>query len=286
MPWRTRLDTFLKIIKISKNPLQIIRSMKKSKYPIKVILKNGQIKLCEHPIIFHALINNCKNLEIKNETLILNEENIQFVDWQTNGDIPGVFIMKEYDKIPVKHADVIDIGANIGDTAIRFIQNGANTVIGIEPVPKFCISAKKNIVLNKMEDKIKIINCLVGRENRTIRTKFKIDEEIGSSALAIPDKYGEEIESKTLEHLISLTNSPSKILKLDCEGCEYDIILNTPIDTLKKFQYIFVEYHDGYKNLERKLTKCGFSVKNNTQNIYHRKHTNSILYLGYLIATK
>ena len=116
--------------------------------------------------------------------------------------------------------------------------------------------------------------------------KVILDEEIGSSALAIPDKYGEEIESKTLEHLISLTNSPSKILKLDCEGCEYDIILNTPIDTLKKFQYIFVEYHDGHKNLERKLTECGFSVKNNTQNIYHRKHTNSRLYLGYLIATK
>jgi len=50
------------------------------------------------------------------------------------------------------------------------------------------------------------------------------------------------------------------VLKIDCEGCEYEVILNSSKTTLRKFSHILVEYHYGYKNIKKKLEKCGFQV--------------------------
>ena len=51
---------------------------------------------------------------------------------------------------------------------------------------------------------------------------------------------------------------------MDCEGCEYPIILNANNEVLQKFNQIMVECHYGYKNIERKLKDAGFKV-------YHSK---------------
>ena len=47
------------------------------------------------------------------------------------------------------------------------------------------------------------------------------------------------------------------MLKMDCEGCEYDSILNTDDEILKKFSTIILEYHYGYQNLVEKLETTG-----------------------------
>jgi hypothetical protein len=47
---------------------------------------------------------------------------------------------------------------------------------------------------------------------------------------------------------------------MDCEGCEYESILNANENTLQKFSHILIEYHHGYKDLKEKLEKSGFKV--------------------------
>ena len=47
------------------------------------------------------------------------------------------------------------------------------------------------------------------------------------------------------------------ILKIDCEGCEYDSILHTPDIALQRFSHIQIEYHLGYRDLKEKLEKYG-----------------------------
>lgn len=47
---------------------------------------------------------------------------------------------------------------------------------------------------------------------------------------------------------------------MDCEGCECDAILSIADDILRRFSYIQIEYHYGYKNLKEKLEKSGFTV--------------------------
>jgi len=62
------------------------------------------------------------------------------------------------------------------------------------------------------------------------------------------------------------------ILKLDCEGCEYDTILNCSASILQKFTDIQVEYHKGYKNLEEKFMSVGFEVSHTVIDNINRGH--------------
>ena len=71
---------------------------------------------------------------------------------------------------------------------------------------------------------------------------------------------GEHPEFLTLKSLIERYCSYPQVLKVDCEGCEYDFILSAPCDELRKFSHIQIEYHFGYQNLKTKLEQCGFEV--------------------------
>lgn len=50
------------------------------------------------------------------------------------------------------------------------------------------------------------------------------------------------------------------VLKTDCEGFEYDIILSAKSDVLRKVSYVYIEYRNGYKNLKEKSEYRGFNV--------------------------
>ena len=56
-----------------------------------------------------------------------------------------------------------------------------------------------------------------------------------------------------------LNDNDNLHLKIDCEGCEYNLLYES-IDTLRKFKSIEIEFHHGYRNLKSKLKKSGFSV--------------------------
>ncbi|MEM3715123.1 MAG: FkbM family methyltransferase, partial [Nitrososphaeria archaeon] len=60
------------------------------------------------------------------------------------------------------------------------------------------------------------------------------------------------------------------ILKMDCEGCEYNL-LNEDDETIKKFAMIQIEYHYGYEKLVDKLKESGFAVKyTEPREVYNR----------------
>ena len=61
--------------------------------------------------------------------------------------------------------------------------------------------------------------------------------------------------------------SSCKLLKLDCEGAEYDIIDSLPAEYLDKIQNMAIEYHfadtkpELIKNLITKIKNAGFKIK-------------------------
>jgi hypothetical protein len=50
------------------------------------------------------------------------------------------------------------------------------------------------------------------------------------------------------------------VLKIDCEGCEYAVLGGTPIETLKRFKEVMIEYHGSPRPLVKKLVEAGFRV--------------------------
>lgn len=149
----------------------------------------------------------------------------------------------EYEWLPVEDKVVVDIGASIGDSPIYFAFRGANRVIAIE---------SDNTRFKYLEENVK-------------NSKFINSIELLHVSL-VPD--GKSFSPTTLEEGMSLKQILDKfsvkdraVMKIDCEGCEYDTILNAEPTTLLKFSHIIGEYHNDYPYLKDKLESCGFQTR-------------------------
>jgi len=168
------------------------------------------------------------------------------------------FIEEQYKWLNVKGKDVVDVGANVGDTAIYFALRGAKRVYTFEPYPYSCNIAKKNIKLNHLEDKITLLNEGCGKSGFvTIKEEY---ENTGGTDLK-NFKEGKKIKIESLDEIVKRFNLKHAALKVDCEGCEYDLILNASNEALHAFDQIIMEYHYGYRNLVKRLRQAGFKVK-------------------------
>ena len=88
---------------------------------------------------------------------------------------------------------------------------------------------------------------------------------------------GVKIPKMILEDIIP--NEKDLILKLDCELCEYNVILNTSREYLQRFEMILIEFHDGNENLIKRLTSIGFKV-----HVLNSRFTFKKKYRGHLLA--
>lgn len=212
-------------------------------------------------------INQNEKLTYKNKEVIIH-------GIKDNGDLLAVFIFEEYKFLNVKDKVIIDIGANICDTAIYFALNGAKKVIALEPYPYSFKMAIKNVKENNLDDMIEILNAGYGKGGEIV-----IDENFKSNAGTSLKSSGNgaNIKIYSLDSLIKKFSLEEAILKMDCEGCEYNI-LNEDSSLLAKFSQIQIEYHNGYKRLVKKLIKAGFDVK------YTLPKVNEIV--GYIYASK
>ena len=111
------------------------------------------------------------NYKIKDKKIELNYQNKKlYFYYDTNkqlnntiGHINENFFGEQYKWLDVKGKDVVDVGANVGDTAIYFALKGAKHVYAFEPYPYSYNIAKKNIKLNHLEDRITLLNEGCGR---------------------------------------------------------------------------------------------------------------------------
>lgn len=201
-----------------------------------------------------------------------------------NGDIHGVFVNNDYRFLNPENEVVLDIGANIGDSSVYFALTNAKMLIGLEPYPYSFNFAVKNVDINRMENKIVLLNAGYGSNSET-----KVDENKVTNAVSslIMSEKGKDVKLFSLKSLISNYNlNDGLLIKMDCEGCEYNL-LKEENDTLKKFKRMQIEYHYGYKKLIEKLKECDFNVKyTKPKKGYNRDATDPHIYLGWIHAEK
>jgi FkbM family methyltransferase len=158
------------------------------------------------------------------------------------GSVYEVFEEKEdYKFLNVKDKNVLDIGAFVGDSPIYFILKGAKRVYAIEPHPSAYKEMLENIKLNNMKDKIIPINMGISYEKDYVSINIMDITQLGKYFFNSNSK-GIKIPAGKLSDIIDKYNIDAQILKMDCEGCEYDIILKD-YDTIKEFDEIEFEYH-------------------------------------------
>lgn len=230
-----------RIINRYKNPFQIIYRILNKRYPITCKLSNNELAVCRD---FHSFYNHLMNFPWKfdSEVVTLNGYTLHGVK-EYGENLYNIFFNGEYDFLEVDGWDVVDIGGNIADSSIYFVSKGANRVVSLEPNNQVYKLAVKNISSNNFSDKIQMLNtaCCGSHENMTNSSQLR--------------------SHITLDDIVSFYNIQRGLLKVDCEGCEYDVILSSDSNCLSRFERIQIEYHYGYKNLKRKLESCGFHTR-------------------------
>lgn len=240
--------------------------------------------ILENRIKFKNKINlDLKNKIIKVKTNWIGKEiKFRYDDGKqainTTDLIIETFVNEQYKNLDVKNKNVIDVGANIGDSAIYFALKGAKHVYAFEPYLYSYNLAKENIKLNGLDNIITLINEGCGK-NGFVR----IDSEIknyGNNDLK-NTKYGEKIVITSINSIIKKFRIKEVVLKIDCEGCEYDTIYTLYQQSVIK--YGIIEYHYGYKNLIRKLKTLGFEVSYNMPRfVYNAGAENKDMYVGWV----
>ena len=193
----------LRYIHAYRNAIPLMMHIVRNKFPFQAILKNGK-KIIVHNYyeaylasfgIMEGYSINGNIITISNDGLPETKLDLE----NNNGDPYAVFFAKVYDFLPVRDKVIIDIGANIGDSSIYFVHKGAKKVIALEPFPKNYNTAKKNIELNNLTNKISLlpIGCSGTKGEITINPK---QEGAGSALDSVSS--GIKVPLTTLDELI------------------------------------------------------------------------------------
>lgn len=152
--------------------------------------------------------------------------------------------------VPIKNGwHVLDVGAGIGDFSLLAAYGNPDSLIyAYEPFPESYQLLDKNIKLNGFEN-IQSVNAALWGVEGTL----KLDMSSGEPLQIMSKESGEEgdIQGVVKVKAISLVGIFDQydidhldMIKLDCEGAEYEILMNTSVEIFKKIDRIIMEYHD------------------------------------------
>ena len=150
---------------------------------------------------------------------------------------------------------ILDIGANCGvATIILAKQNPLSKVYSFEPDPYLYEILKVNIISNNLTN-VKLFNLAVSKNNMdTLQLLFHPHYSGGNTTYSDSDNFNNyfKIESKninvkaiSLDEIIYNNNIDEiELLKIDCEGAEYDIIYDSEEFKKNKIKNIVGEFHN------------------------------------------
>jgi FkbM family methyltransferase len=172
---------------------------------------------------------------------------------------------------------------NGGDSAVYFADKGSRMVFGIEPYIESFKIACRNIQANGFDKVVTPLNLALsnasGKAKMDILTessaKIRMHEVNSGSFVGDVEPYL-EVQTISLGDLLDqLAVERIDFLKMDCEGCEYDVLCTCNESVMAKISSIKLEFHRGPSPLVEVLAKAGFEVF-----LDRRKQ------IGYLTAKK
>ena len=248
------------------NYKDVLLNVLREKYPFQAKLRDGrvvEINYNNRGVVYFYRVFFTKlhvtRLEEDVVEFVFDNKKVILYGWDKGGFVGG-YASHDYDFLDVTNRTVVDVGASIADTAIYFALRGAKRVIAFEPFPKIFEIAGRNVKANGVEDKVILVNAGCGYDG-----KVRVKEDVDSNASTQLKDFGQgvEIPMYSLNTIVSKFNvEKGSVLKVDCEGCEYDLFRNASREALDRFDQIEIEYHYGYKELVNILKKNGFKTKN------------------------
>ena len=149
------------------------------------------------------------------------------------------------DRIDFAPGDVVlDVGAHIGLFAAYVgLRHPGVTVHAFEPFPDNFGLLRENVERNRVSN-VRIYPFAISGDGRLLKMATNPENSGGASchSLTLTDRPADMIPSATLDAVFdALDLERCKLLKIDCEGSEYEILLATR--SLEKVEYLSGEFH-------------------------------------------
>ena len=298
----SKLKTAAKIFLVTKNWANVWINIFLFKKPAKVIFRNGYMlsitpqtwnKFSSYASFFRHFPNGEINGTIA--TIKYRSRKLSFDFGMTAPGILAEFFGKHFpykisfDVSKIRNSIIIDIGASLGDSTIWFAAHGAKKVYAFEPLMSYYKLCRSNIERNDLNDVCQAIHAAIGKKGDDFFKEEGARQMLGLGA-GLYDEWQDNIPILTLDGIVEQYHiEKDAFLKLDCEGYEYDILLNAPNKTLRLFKNIMMEYHFGHETLKTKLEEAGFSVQHTDPQTGYQPNTASEfkkMRVGYIFAER
>jgi FkbM family methyltransferase len=161
---------------------------------------------------------------------------------------------------------IVDVGAYIGDTPLYYAKRGA-LVVAVEPLPSNYEVMLRNLELNSdLKHRVIPVNAAISGRDGFVEFSYSRFIDVDASIYG-GGRFKVRVRSMRLSTLIKEITSMGldldrfkvRVLKMDCNGCEYDVI--NEVDVLRLFDIVKIKYHGGYHELKSTLEKLGFTCR-------------------------
>jgi len=261
-----------RLFKSQEDPLWLVTALSLASYACRLQASGNRVSIDVSPERVGLAVNGV--------SVAFNPSCVNF------GSLIEIFIEGEYDVSEVlsglKGREVIDVGASVGDSALYFLLNGARKVIAVEPLPKVARCAEENVRLSGATDKVRVLNAALSSGPTSVPCDYDV---FSSGAFSTLKGSGPcRVPGVTLDDLLDMIDDPY-LLKIDCEGCEAQVILGPERERLRAFEHIIVETHPhntgvSDEKLLASLKELGFECRLHMThdpklgvNIYHCKNS-------------
>lgn len=177
---------------------------------------------------------------------LLNKVKFYTTDLEAAYTYYHIWIRGDYEKFVKPRGTILDIGAHVDLFTLRCLKTwNASLVVAIEPCPDNACMLKQNIMQNRLNDEVILIQAAAG--NMEGKTQLWISEKSSRhSLIPIESAPFVNVELVTVDGLVrSLDLAHVDYIKIDVEGSELDV-LDGARETIGKFNpAVVVETSEG-----------------------------------------
>jgi FkbM family methyltransferase len=202
-----------------------------------------------------------------------------------------IFLREDYGAV-ADGAVILDLGANIGVFSVYAATTARDvTIYAYEPMTNFYRLMQENVLINRLDGAVRCFNAAVAGSAHTRELFVEGTDLFFPTLISQGHHKATRKVSVTCTTLADILDSNGlqrvDLLKMDCEGAEYEILYHTPAHYFDRIREIRMEYHNladerhNSKALAAFLHRVGYddiilpqsaSATRTTGNLWARKH--------------
>jgi len=191
----------------------------------------------------------------------------EFTDLET---IWQIFLRLVYDVRPSDRV-IVDAGANVGFFSCYASWRAPQSqVLAIEPFPSTVVRLRTQLADNHLSQRVTVLDRALTAAPSEVVMPLDTPSSQQKPVLqkAVDSRTVVRVPSVPLAQAVAALPAQIDLLKMDIEGSEFEVLLHTPYETLRRFRRINVEHHESppdssYTKAEliSHLEKAGFAVR-------------------------